>query len=360
MARIPFFVRRPWLLYRGLATDRDRPDLAGLAAIDDPEDFVWAMLPHAARSFAASIVALPAAQARTSAVAYLYARSLDTYEDLIAEPTAQRSALMEYAARFSVDPPAPASAIRAPQVADDRDRAHLLLVARNELVDEVFADLSQTDRQSIVELIAAMADGMAWASATFAEQGGVLVSADQRARYCRYVIGQPALFVLRLITPQRLTEEGRGDALVVSELIQMANITRDIERDLARGVAYHGDLEPWLFAPNSPGRDAVVAEVRRLLLVEALDKVPAYRRLLEASLLPAISRARGSAILMLLFTERYYRTAVVRVGGTGWPGSTSSIALYAKAMVAAFSRRRARAISHGVELHLLAAADELR
>jgi phytoene/squalene synthetase len=353
-------VRRPWLLYQGLATDRDRPDLVALSAIDTPEDFVWAMLPHAARSFAASIVALPEAEARASAVAYLYARSLDTYEDLIADPSAQRAALMEYAARFTVDPPAPAPAIPTPQVADDRDRAHLLLVERSIMVDQVFAELSPTDRQSIVELIAAMADGMAWASATFAEQGGVLVSAEQRARYCRYVIGQPALFVLRLITPHRLTDTGRDDALVVSELIQMANITRDIERDLARGVAYHAELEPWLFVADSSERAMVVADVRCRLLVEALDKIPAYRRLLESSVLPAISRARGSAILMLLFTERYYRSAVVRVGGTPWPGSTSSIALYAKAMVAVFSRRRTAAISESVERHLLAAADELR
>jgi hypothetical protein len=174
------------------------------------------------------------------------------------------------------------------------------------------------------------------------------------------VIGQPALFVLRLITPHRLTDTGRDDALVVSELIQMANITRDIERDLARGVAYHAELEPWLFVADSPERAVVVADVRRRLLVEALDKIPAYRRLLESSVLPAISRARGSAILMLLFTERYYRSAVVRVGGTPWPGSTSSIALYAKAMVAVFSRRRTAAISESVERHLLAAADELR
>ena len=66
---LPFALRRPWLLGRGARADRDRPDLDRLAAIDDPMRFVWAILPHAARTFATSILMLPAAQARTAAVA---------------------------------------------------------------------------------------------------------------------------------------------------------------------------------------------------------------------------------------------------------------------------------------------------
>ena len=42
--KLPFFIRRPWLVLRGTFVTRDRPDLAGLAAIDDPEEFVWAIL----------------------------------------------------------------------------------------------------------------------------------------------------------------------------------------------------------------------------------------------------------------------------------------------------------------------------
>ena len=68
---------------RGLTVDRNRPDFAALGAERDPERFLWKVLPHAARSFAASIVVLPRDQAMASAVAYLYCRMLDTYEDLI-------------------------------------------------------------------------------------------------------------------------------------------------------------------------------------------------------------------------------------------------------------------------------------
>ena len=105
--RIPFAVRRPWLLWRGARVDRNRPDLGRLAAIDDPMDFVWAMLPHTARTFAAGILMLPAAQAPTAAVAYLYCRMLDTYEDLSDEDDGAAS-LEAFATRMTtLEPPRP-------------------------------------------------------------------------------------------------------------------------------------------------------------------------------------------------------------------------------------------------------------
>ena len=137
--RIPFALRRPWLLVRGTLTDRHRPDLRGLAAIEDPEQFVWAVLPHAARSFATSILMLPAAQARAAAVGYLYCRMLDTYEDL-SEPGQAAVALAAFSARMEdlTEPPPSPDLCR-----DDRDRAHVLLVERCHLVDRVFESLRE-------------------------------------------------------------------------------------------------------------------------------------------------------------------------------------------------------------------------
>jgi len=54
----------PVLLLQGLTVNRRRPDLESLARETRPERFVWRILPHAARSFAASIVVLPADEAR--------------------------------------------------------------------------------------------------------------------------------------------------------------------------------------------------------------------------------------------------------------------------------------------------------
>ena len=83
---VPFFIRRPWLMLSQWLTDRDRPDLEALRAIRDPDKFLWAILPHAARTFASCITLLPPDKARAAAVGYLYCRSLDTYEDLAPEP----------------------------------------------------------------------------------------------------------------------------------------------------------------------------------------------------------------------------------------------------------------------------------
>ncbi len=93
-------------LLRGLTVDRRRPDLTALARETDPDRFLWQVLPHAARSFAASIVVLPEEQARAAAVAYLYCRMLDTYEDLVPEPSTCVTELRRFAGRFDSDPPA--------------------------------------------------------------------------------------------------------------------------------------------------------------------------------------------------------------------------------------------------------------
>ena len=85
---------------RGLRANRERPDLDSLAAESDPERFVRRMLPHAARSFAASIVMLPREQARAASVAYLYCRMLDTYEDLLPDREAKFRELTAFGARL--------------------------------------------------------------------------------------------------------------------------------------------------------------------------------------------------------------------------------------------------------------------
>src|SRR5680860_821987 len=129
------------LLLRGLLANRDRPDLVSLGAEDDPERFVWRVLPHAARSFAACIVILPVEKARASAVAYLYSRILDTYEDLHPDVEQRGVLLDDFARRFesgllSTPVPIPDTLAR-----DDRDRLHLLLVDRCEMVDAVYRSL---------------------------------------------------------------------------------------------------------------------------------------------------------------------------------------------------------------------------
>ena len=358
MIPIPSLIRRPWLLIRGALVDRDRPDLRHLRSIEDPERFIWAILPQVARSFATSIVVLPDSAARAAAVAYLYCRMLDTYEDLHPPGRARQEALASFAARLGAEPiPGPPTLDR-PAATDQRDRADLLLVERCGLVDRVFSTLPPDDQANITRLVAQMGKGMVWSAERFEEQGGVLESEDQLLRYCRNVIGEPALFTMRLLTPAPITSVRREDALSVSEMIQLANITRDIEKDLLRGIGYHPALKPYLHqdAAADPAAADQVRAVRRQLLVLALLRVPAYRRLLADLDSPRVSTARASAVLMLLFTDRYYRSCAEEIGHPSWPGQKRTSLLLLQAALAAASPRWAHRIASHVERNFLLAA----
>jgi phytoene/squalene synthetase len=345
---------RPFsMIYRGLAARRSHPDLAYLAAESDPEQFVWAVLPHAARSFAASIVVLPRRQARVAAVAYLYARMLDTYEDLLPDPTQRPPALRAFAERLGSMPPRPPLPIPDHLAVDERDRLHLLLVERAHLVDEVFATLGAEHRAAIIDMVCSMADGMAWSTERFAAQGGVLVDDGQLLQYCRNVIGYPALFAISLVHGR--SEHLGEDALVTSEMIQLANITRDIEKDLARGIAYDPRLRDHL---GCEAPDAI-REVRRRLTVMALNRADAYRRLYEGIDLRRRAGSRLAAVLMLLFTDRHYRRMARSIGRRPWQGHRGKAGTVIAALPSLFSHRYASWTIRRVTGRLTAAADGL-
>lgn len=372
--RVPFFLRRPWLLARDLLVDRDEPPLESLERLDDPERFVWAVLPHAARTFSACIALLPQRSARAAAVAYLYCRTLDTYEDLMT-PRAQREAALEaFARRFTVDSGgaegprlAPAPDIGADRARDQRDRAHLLLVRHHARVDAVWRRLDPVARRLIADLVGDMSADMRWASQTFHRQGGVLEDEEQLARYCRGVLGHPVVFASRLTRwnrglPSELSPEVREDAMRVGEMIQLANVTRDIEKDLERGVAYHPGLRDDLgrAAGAALGGDADlqrrVRGARRELLRLALVRAPAYRRLIEWLSPGRVSAARASGVLMLMFTDRYYRGCAVRAGLEPWAGPRSGIRLILSALPAIWSPRWAARRMARIERAFLTAA----
>ena len=154
---IPFTLRRPWLMMSQWLTDRDQPDLERLRGMADPERFVWAILPHAARTFASCIALLPSDKARAAAVGYLYCRSLDTYEDLAREP---KPLLDAFGKRFEDGHASSAPVLPDPHVQDMRDRAHLLLVEHIDRVDAVYEQLDPEQRASIARCVRDMAVGM--------------------------------------------------------------------------------------------------------------------------------------------------------------------------------------------------------
>jgi phytoene/squalene synthetase len=363
----PFALRRPFLIARDLVASRETPDLDKLARIGDAESFVWAILPHAARTFSVCIALLPARSALPAAVAYLYCRMLDTYEDLVPDRATREASLRAFADRFSVgdgvnaESLGPAPSIDEASDRDDRDRAHLLLVRRAALVDRVFLSFDEPRRRVVRDLVRDMAEGMRWSSATFEAQGGVLVGEEQLATYCRHVLGNPVVFGVRLMRLEHgqlpeLSGHERDDAMRVGEMVQLANITRDIEKDLRRGVAYDAALRGDLARAASDGLAERCRAVRERLLRMAFARVPAYGRIIEAMDLPAWSVARASAVLMLLFTERYFRGCARRIGMPGWTGPDSALALLRRAVPAAFSRQSARREIARIERAFLAAS----
>ena len=328
-------LRRLSMIIRGLAARRSRPNLEVLARETIPERFVWKVLPHAARSFAASIVVLPRPVARVAAVAYLYARMLDTYEDLLPHESDRPGALRAFAARLRVAIPPPPMPIPDTLAIDDRDRLHILLVQKAELVDAVYNTLPLHQRQEIAELIDSMAEGMAWSSERISDQGGVLIGDGQLFQYCHHVIGYPAMFSISLIAGATapMSDDGRA----VSEMIQLANITRDLEKDLARGVAYVPSLRPYLGTVDAP---AVELERERLLDL-AIGRAPAYRRLYETADLRRRPSARVAAVLMMLFVDLHYRSMARTVGRTPWPGPPGKVTTLLTALPATISSRYA-------------------
>lgn len=365
-----FALRRPFLILRDLTTSREHPNLDGLSRIQDPERFVWAILPHAARTFSACIAMMPARSALPAAVAYLYCRMLDTYEDLVPDRAARESSLRAFAARLSGPDGRPESRRLTPAPIidtaadrDDRDRAHLLLVRRAALVDAVFTSFDDATRAVVRDLVHDMAEGMCWSSATFATQGGVLVGEEQLATYCRNVLGNPAIFGIRLLKlahgdAPELTAQEREDAMLSGEMVQLANVTRDIEKDLRRGIAYDEALRPDLgrvMTMDTALRERVRA-VRERQLRMALRRAPAYGRLIGSLQLPRWSVGRGSAVLMLLFTERYFRECARRVGLGTWEGPASIVTLLARTFAATFSEKRALREIERVERAFLAAS----
>jgi phytoene/squalene synthetase len=299
-----------------LLANRKQPSLSKLKAIKDPEQFLWQILPHAARTFSLVIVFLPPRMRRTLAVAYLYCRMLDTYEDLLPTAEEKEHALQRFIDRFG----GPSALEAAPGLdsaltSDARESTHLLLVNRAAYIDQNFDRLDRPQQEAIRRLVRRMGEGMIWSSRIFAQQDGILRTPGQLSRYCWHVLGTPVLFADEV---QRLDQGLSPDiddvrlrlCAVVGEVIQLANITRDLEKDYQRGIFYHPDL------PGLKGsrRKRCIRSVRSELVLRAIRRLRDFPEFFESIPAPKISRARGAAMLLIITTYAYYWRAAQKVG----------------------------------------------
>ena len=303
-------------IFVNLLANRRKPPLAKLSEIKDPEQFFWHILPHAARTFSLVIVFLPPRMRRALALAYLYCRMLDTYEDLLPTVHEKEQALQRFIDRFD-DPDGlkPAPALDTSLTDDPRESAHLLLVNRAPDIDRNFERLDRPQQDAIRRLVRRMGTGMIWSSRIFARQEGILQTPGQLSRYCWHVLGTPILFADEMqrldqgLSPQVDNARLRLCA-TVGEVIQLANIRRDLEKDCERGIFYH----PQLPGLEGARRKQCIREVRSQLILRAIRRFREFPRFFNAVPAPLISRARGAAILLILTTYAYYWRAAQKVG----------------------------------------------
>ncbi|MBW2435070.1 MAG: squalene/phytoene synthase family protein [Deltaproteobacteria bacterium] len=303
-------------IFVNLLANRRKPPLAKLRKITDPEQFLWQILPHAARTFSFVIVFLPPRMRRALAIAYLYCRMLDTYEDLLPTPPQKESALKGFISRF--DNPGnlkPAPVLEPALAADPQERTHVLLVNRSAFVDYHFDLLASSQQAAICRLVRRMGEGMIWASRVFKKQNGILQTPAQLSRYCWHVLGTPILFADEMqrldqgLTPQ-IAEARLRQCAVVGEVIQLANITRDLEKDVRRGIFYH----PQLPGTEDARLEQCIKDVRAQLVLRALRGFRAFPPFFNAIPAAPISRARGAAMLLIITTYSYYWRAAQKAG----------------------------------------------
>ncbi len=191
----------------------------------------------------------------------------------------------------------------------------MLLVNRAALVDQNFDLLASSQQAAICRLVRRMGEGMIWASRIFTKQAGVLQTPGQLSRYCWHVLGTPILFADEMqrldqgLSPQ-IGEARLRQCAVVGEVIQLANITRDLEKDVRRGIFYH----PQLPGTESSRREQCIREVRAQLVLRALRGFRQFPPFFNAIPAAPISRARGAAMLLIITTYSYYWRAAQKAG----------------------------------------------
>jgi phytoene/squalene synthetase len=228
----------------------------------------------------------------------------------------KESALKGFISRF--DNPGnlkPAPALDPALAADPQERSHVLLVNRAALVDYHFDLLASSQQAAICRLVRGMGEGMIWASRVFKKQNGILQTPAQLSRYCWHVLGTPILFADEMQRlDQGLSPQIGGARLrqcaVVGEVIQLANITRDLEKDVRRGIFYH----PQLPGTQSARREECIREVRAQLVLRALRGFRQFPQFFNAIPAAPISRARGAAMLLIITTFSYYWRAAQKAG----------------------------------------------
>ena len=128
---------------------------------------------------------------------------------------------------------------------------------------------------------------------------------------------------------------------------------REIRRKRLERVVLRKWSMPVLLAVRRGGR-------RFSELETALLRAPSYRTVFHALDRPPVSLARAAALLMLLYTHRYYRTCALRAGLRPWEATGNGTGLVLSSLPAVWSRSWARRACSRVERDFLGALRGVR
>lgn len=335
-------------LHRNFKADRKAPPLDYLSLLSRPEDLLREILPYVSRTFSLYINLNPPDLRVPLGIGYAYCRCLDYFEDAPGLSEAQRWQGLEglrgwiEEGRGEALPEAQALAeATAPE--DPEDRATRLLIKKLPIVGEMARRLPDPYQQTLRELVGAMSRGMQWNIRTLAAQQGHLHDRPQTERYCLHVAGVVGEFIDRLVCFRnfgeiRISDSRRDLNHRLGRCLQLTNIARDLEEDLANGRVYDYRLHQGLAVPGAD-RDQVLARVRGEINAEIDALFPELDSFLAYHRHGRFSRARGA--LLFPFVLAYLLSLAERD-----PGLREYYLFTGKKMVRQALWQSARAMLH--------------
>lgn len=315
------------LFFNCIFRDRHNFNINEIKNILDDKEFIYAILPYVARTFALSIVVLPDKISIPAALGYCYCRILDTFEDMIFLPKMREKAI-------SLMPKILKKLMNNKKVninnilkyekylvkTKKKDEMYCLLVQEIERINNVFLEQDPIIQKMIYNLVKKMAKGMNDCTGKFKEKNDNITK-NHIKKYCKSVLGYPLLFIFQLLNwingnKNPMNIKYKEKLYDISQFIQLANVTRDIEEDLLNNVVYHNLLQPYKYIRKNRNLDnpilqKKIKQVRKELIIQALqsgiDNLP--------YLIKHCLNSYGTRLSMLLFfcfTEYFYKNLIFK------------------------------------------------
>jgi phytoene/squalene synthetase len=314
------------LAFNCMFKDRHKFSIENLESVKGNEDFIYAILPYVARSFSLSIVVLPDKLSMPTALGYCYCRILDTFEDMLIDPTMRETALR-------LLPRIIKNLIKSQDCSADvkqifnyekylvktkkKDETYCLLVREINRINQVLCQQDHAVKDLIYRLVKKMSKGMIKNTGDYKEKKENIT--DKKIhKYCKSVLGYPLIFICQLLQwnrgdPDYLRVNHKEEIIDFSQFIQLANISRDVEEDLLNNVVYHNLLIPY---KNKEERKNVedpilkkcINQARKELIIKAIESINRcnFAIIMKTYFMDSYG-IRLSLFLLLRFSEIFYK-----------------------------------------------------